>query len=147
MNIISYISERLSFLGVVAFCLIGASLLGWKFIGSNSGPNSINVTLPELSGPAKSGKVAFDANCAICHGANASGSDQGPPLIHNIYNPGHHADMSFVMAAKRGVRGHHWQFGNMPSQPQVDDASISLIIRYVREVQVANGIVYQAHKM
>ncbi|MBT3703127.1 MAG: cytochrome c [Alphaproteobacteria bacterium] len=145
MNIFSNFSERLPFLGIVAFCFIGALLLGWKFIGSNL--NSVEVTVPVLSDPARTGKIAFDANCAVCHGPDASGSDQGPPLIHNIYNPGHHADISFVMAAKKGVRGHHWRFGNMPPQPQVDDASISLIIRYVREVQIANGIVYQAHKM
>ena len=67
--------------------------------------------------------------------------------MHKIYNPGHHADGAFALALQRGVNQHHWRFGNMPPQPQVDDASISLIIRYVREVQIANGIVYQAHKM
>ena len=55
--------------------------------------------------------------------------------------------MSFVMAMKRGVRPHHWKFGSMPPQPQVNDQSIVNIINYIREVQVANGIVYQPHKM
>jgi len=35
----------------------------------------------------------------------------------------------------------------MPSQPQVSDREIAEIVRYVRELQVANGIVYREHRM
>ncbi|MBT3786915.1 MAG: cytochrome c [Alphaproteobacteria bacterium] len=141
------LSDRLPALGVLAFCLLGAGLLGWKFFGGPGNPNVVDVTMPPLSDIASAGKQVFDANCAACHGDKANGTDKGPPLVHNIYNPGHHADGSFLMAAKRGVRAHHWPFGNMPAQPQVKDQEIPLIIRYVRELQVANGIVYQPHKM
>ena len=47
---------------------------------------------------------------------------------------------AFVLAAKRGVPQHHWNFGNMPPQPQVGDRSLQQIIAYVRELQQANGI-------
>jgi len=107
----------------------------------------VNVKVPSLSDVAARGKVAFDANCAACHGANASGTDQGPPLMHDIYNPGHHADGAFFVAAKVGVRQHHWPFGNMPPQPQVTEGQVAEIIRYVRELQAANGITYSPHRM
>ena len=48
--------------------------------------------------------------------------------------------MAFVMAARNGVRAHHWPFGNMAAVPEVTDAELAGIIRFVREVQVANGI-------
>ena len=47
--------------------------------------------------------------------ANAAGQNGvAPPLVHKLYEPGHHSDMAFIMAAKNGVRSHHWRFGNMP---------------------------------
>lgn len=98
------------------------------------------ITLPALSDIALSGKVAFDENCAVCHGQNAVGSDQGPPLIHIIYEPGHHNDASFYRAVAQGVRGHHWRFGNMPVIEGVSEAQVTQIIAYIRETQRANGI-------
>jgi mono/diheme cytochrome c family protein len=140
-------SEGSPGLGVLAFCLAGVVLLGWKFVGNSTPGGLTDIKIPELSEQAKQGQQVFAANCASCHGETANGSEQGPPLVHNIYNPGHHADVSFVRAAKLGVRAHHWPFGNMPAQPQVKNREIPLIISYVRELQRANGIVYQAHKM
>jgi Asp-tRNA(Asn)/Glu-tRNA(Gln) amidotransferase B subunit len=67
--------------------------------------------------------------------------------VHNIYNPGHHADQSFLLAAKRGVRRHHWPYGDMPKQPQVTNRELAAIVKYVRELQVANGITYKPHRM
>jgi mono/diheme cytochrome c family protein len=107
----------------------------------------VDVRVPELSAVSLKGKQAFDANCAQCHGQNASGTDKGPPLIHDIYNPGHHGDQAFLLAAKRGVRQHHWPYGDMPKQPQVTNAEIAAIVKYVRELQVANGITYKPHRM
>jgi mono/diheme cytochrome c family protein len=117
--------------------------LGW--LGGRSG--SASVRIPELSPVAALGQKAFDNNCASCHGEGGSGTDQGPPLIHDIYNPGHHADATFYAAARRGVRQHHWRFGNMPAQPQVSSSNMAAIIRYVREVQQANDISYRPHNM
>lgn len=100
----------------------------------------LNLTVPKLSGAAIEGEKVFAENCVVCHGKNAAGSDQGPPLIHKIYEPSHHADGSIYMAAKRGVRAHHWSFGNMPPVPGVTDQQIATIISYVRTLQRANGI-------
>jgi mono/diheme cytochrome c family protein len=98
------------------------------------------VRMPALSDPGRNGKVAFDANCAQCHGPNASGSDNGPPLIHRVYHPGHHSDAAFARAVKSGVPQHHWRFGDMPPQPTVSDEQVAAIVRFVREVQLANDI-------
>lgn len=106
-----------------------------------------SLLLPDYSMTARAGKVVFDANCASCHGINSKGTNKGPPLLHEIYNPGHHSDGSFVAAVRQGVRSHHWNFGNMPAQPQVNDQEIMEIVRYVRELQAANGIVYREHRM
>ena len=102
----------------------------------------VAVTLPDtLSPEGTMGKRAFDAVCADCHGENAAGKmGIAPPLIHKIYEPSHHGDMAFQMAAANGVRAHHWKFGDMPPQPGVTRADVTSIIAYVREVQRANGI-------
>lgn len=101
----------------------------------------VAVNLPKLSSAAESGKNAFEANCASCHGVNAAGQDGvAPPLVHEIYEPNHHADISFIRAVKNGVRAHHWRFGNMPQIKGVDDEEVAQIVTYVRELQRANGI-------
>lgn len=133
----------------LAAALAGAALLGWKALapGSRTEAGLVAVTVPALSAAARTGKGAFDANCASCHGENGAGTGRGPPLIHDIYNPGHHADDAFFLAARRGVRRHHWRFGDMPPQPQVSAAQMRAIVRYVRELQAANGIVERPHRM
>lgn len=122
-------------------------VFAYRYLGPGPEAVTVDVTVPELSPLAVKGREAFNANCAACHGESASGTDQGPPLVHDIYNPGHHADGSFVVAAKRGVRQHHWPYGNMPAQPQVSDSQIAAIVKYVRELQAANGITYKPHRM
>lgn len=112
--------------------------LGWWL--SRGGEEAEALVIPELSPRAEAGKGLFDASCASCHGANAAGSDKGPPLIHVIYEPNHHADLSFLMAVRQGVRPHHWEFGPMPPVEGLTDAQIAEIVTYVREVQRANGI-------
>ena len=131
--------------------LVAAGLGAWlwqtftpKAIGAG---HTVAVKVPELSPLAAQGKTAFDANCAACHGVNAAGSDKGPPLVHNIYNPGHHGDGAFFLAAKQGSRNHHWRYGDMPPQPQVSEEQVAAIVRYVRELQRANGIGFKPHNM
>lgn len=107
-----------------------------------TGPTMVEVAVPEtLSANAKIGKMAFEAKCAACHGANAAGQDGvAPPLVHKIYEPSHHGDSAFLLAAKNGVRAHHWRFGNMPPVEGVNDGDVKMIVAYVRELQRANGI-------
>lgn len=86
------------------------------------------------------GKKLFAANCASCHGADLKGSDKGPLLLHKIYEPSHHGDASFQMAAKHGVRAHHWQFGDMKPVPAVTPDDIAHITAFVRMEQRKVGI-------
>ncbi len=96
---------------------------------------------PKLSADAQMGQRGFEAKCASCHGKNAAGQNGvAPPLVHKIYEPNHHSDMAFVVAAKNGVRSHHWRFGNMPPVEGVTDAEVLMIARYIRELQKENGI-------
>jgi len=106
------------------------------------GDAMVLVTVPaSLSEQEAIGKRAYDAVCASCHGENAQGKEgTAPPLVHKIYEPSHHADMAFVLAAQNGVRAHHWKFGNMPPVKGVTQADVLNIIAYVRALQRENGI-------
>ena len=125
---------------VAAFIILP---VGVAYYNAMQGPAAAdvpaNIVMPKLSTQATSGQVAFDANCAACHGPWGTGTDKGPSFLHKVYVASHHADMSFVIAAQRGVRALHWPFGNMPAQPQVSEEQIKSIIAFVREVQTANG--------
>ena len=125
---------------VIAVLVLGGAMAISKFFGRGDNPAFVNLTVPPLTQSAAAGKTLFDDNCASCHGTNAAGSENGPPLIHVIYEPGHHSDGSFFLAVSRGVRQHHWNFGNMPEQPNVSEQDTALIIEYVRALQVANEI-------
>ncbi len=129
---------------ILAACLVLVAGYFWfKFDKSNGteGLAMVKVAIPALTGAVLKGEAAFNENCSSCHGKNAAGkSGVAPPLIHKIYEPNHHGDMAFVLAAKQGVRAHHWQFGNMPPVPDVSDQQITDIITYVRTLQRANNI-------
>ena len=103
-------------------------------------PASSDTARPALSDMARAGEELFNANCSLCHGVNASGTDQGPTLIDRIYHPGHHSDFSFRNAASKGVPQHHWTFGAMSPVATVSSDDVEMIICYVRELQRANGI-------
>ncbi len=95
---------------------------------------------PEPPALLAAGRDLFDLHCADCHGTGGFGTTQGPPLTHEIYRPGHHADISFHLAVQRGVRSHHWNFGDMPPQPNVPVDRIQEIVEYVRWLQREAGI-------
>ncbi len=133
---------------VLAVLALGLGVVGWRLLApSPTGSDGArrDVVVPQLSAAASLGKEAYDGNCARCHGENAAGSGNGPPLVHDYYNPGHHADGAFHVAVARGVRQHHWNFGNMPPQSHVSEQQTRMIIRYVRELQEANGIRTRPH--
>jgi mono/diheme cytochrome c family protein len=87
------------------------------------------------------GEQLFDANCAACHGPRAMGSVSGPPLVHEIYEPGHHSDEAFQIAVAQGSPQHHWTFGPMPAIPGLDRDEVADITAYVRELQREAGII------
>ncbi len=119
----------------VLFSLLLALPLATCDSSSNAPPAKSAIT-----GNAASGQKLFLRSCAECHGFNARGTDKGPPLIHKIYEPSHHADISFVLAVKQGVRQHHWPFGDMPPRPEVSEKEIHDIIAWVRQEQRKAGI-------
>jgi len=131
---------------IIALIAAGLALGGgayWYFEGGSSAESTtenLGITVPEISERAAAGAALFAKNCQACHGKHGSGSDKGPPLIHKIYEPSHHGDASFLMAARNGVRPHHWRFGPMPKIEGVTDSDVSEIVAYVREIQRANGI-------
>ncbi len=86
------------------------------------------------------GKALFARHCMRCHGPEARGSRIGPPLVHRIYEPSHHSDAAFHLAVARGVKSHHWEFGDMAPVPGVRPAEVRLIVKYVRRLQRAAGI-------
>jgi mono/diheme cytochrome c family protein len=124
--------------------MVTCALIGGVFLMFSDGAKKTNaavgVKIPALSVEASNGQALFKANCSQCHGGNAGGTEQGPPLIHKYYEPNHHGDGAFFRAAKNGVRAHHWRFGNMPPVQTVTRADVSKIVAFVREVQKANGI-------
>lgn len=108
--------------------------------GEPRGSDTNPIVVPASSAATAAGEDLFNAKCAVCHGANAAGTDKGPPLVHRLYVPGHHADVAFQLAARNGVRAHHWRFGNMPPVEGITEAEVTAIVAYVRAVQRANGI-------
>lgn len=108
---------------------------------SGGGQAMVNVIVPTLSAVESRGKERFNTYCVQCHGPDAGGNEGvGPPLVHKIYEPGHHGDPSFYRAALMGVRAHHWPFGDMPPVPDIREQDITDIISYIRALQRANGI-------
>ena len=102
----------------------------------------VEIALPAaLSAAAQAGKRLYDEHCVSCHGRNAVGQEEvAPPLVHIVYEPGHHGDESFQRAVAIGVRAHHWPFGNMPPVEGLSRADVAQIVAYIRELQRANGI-------
>jgi mono/diheme cytochrome c family protein len=124
---------------VLAVLLVTLAYVGRRAWDGAPTPPPI-VVVPELSSAAREGRDAFDRRCVQCHGRHAAGTAVGPPLVHSIYRPAHHADVAFALAVQRGVVAHHWRFPDMPPQPGMPPGEIETITRYVRELQRANGI-------
>ncbi len=101
----------------------------------------INGQFNEMGSPEYlRGMNLFQESCSQCHGQKATGNDDGPPLIHEVYYPYHHPDFSFRVAIKRGVPAHHWHFGDMPPVPDLVEADVENIICYVRSLQRDSGL-------
>ncbi|HSJ24269.1 MAG TPA: c-type cytochrome [Longimicrobiales bacterium] len=98
--------------------------------------------LAALTVPAEhaDGAALYETWCQACHGPQATGTDQGPPLVHPVYRTRHHGDAAFQLAVSQGVRAHHFRFGDMPPIPGPDDDDVAAITRYVRWLQSEAGI-------
>lgn len=104
---------------------------------------STATTAPSAAaaGNAASGEGLFNANCAQCHGVGATGTESGPPLVHQYYVPSHHADAAFLLAVRNGVRPHHWGFGAMPVIDGLTDDDVTDIVAHVRSLQRDAGLI------
>ena len=129
---------------VVAVAVVGLAV--WWYLPdeqltAENGAPIVQVNVPELDASARAGEQAFIENCAACHGRDAAGQEGvAPPLVHKIYEPSHHGDQAFHLAARQGVRAHHWRFGDMPPVEGISDSEIERIVTYIRTLQRANGI-------
>lgn len=104
-------------------------------------PDPVDTPVSEVGSDSYlSGMGLFRANCAQCHGDKATGSDSGPPLIHEYYHPYHHPDFTFHTAVMSGVSQHHWLYGDMAPVPGLKEEDVDKIICYVRTLQRDSGM-------
>jgi mono/diheme cytochrome c family protein len=103
-----------------------------------TGENAFNIPVQDPVLVAE-GDFLYQAKCALCHGADLRGTDLGPPHLSVDYQPGHHADGAFTLAALNGVRAHHWNFGDMAPVPGLSQEDMDRIIAFVRETQRLEG--------
>jgi len=94
----------------------------------------------EVPSSQKMGQMLYEKFCAECHGKDLNGTDKGPPFLHRVYLPGHHGDTSFYKAAMDGAKAHHWKFGDMKPVEGIEEAHVTLIVKFVRYVQKKAGM-------
>jgi mono/diheme cytochrome c family protein len=132
---------------VVGLVVAGIALVVVAVVvfGGNSAPRDPMTGATEFDIPTQDpalvaeGEVLYQANCAACHGVDLRGTAAGPSQLSVIYQPGHHPDDAYVLAALNGVRAHHWSFGDMPPVPGLSREDMDRIVAYVREVQRIEG--------
>lgn len=125
--------------------MFASAALGlWLALALGTSVHAQTMQIPKPSAglmpnPAK-GKMLYATHCASCHGADLKGSDKGPPMLHKVYETSHHGDVAFQMAAKNGVRAHHWGFGDMKPVPAVTPDDVAHITAFIRAEQRKVGI-------
>lgn len=119
---------------------VGVALAALLVIGCSSAQPSEERTLPSGPFDGVTGAELYAQACAGCHGGDLRGTDQGPPFLDQIYEPGHHPDIAFVAAAMMGARSHHWDFGNMPAIDGLTEQQALVIVEFIRSEQRVAGI-------
>jgi mono/diheme cytochrome c family protein len=123
-------------IGVLVVVLVIAVV----WFGGNSSNTDTGTGIPVQDADlVAAGEPVYQARCATCHGTDLRGTDIGPPHLSVVYEPNHHGDAAFVLAAQNGVRAHHWPFGDMAPVPGLSDEDLEAIVAYVRENQRING--------
>ena len=122
-------------LGVLAVVITSG---GSSPVDPMTGENEFNIAAQNPVLVAE-GEVLYQAKCASCHGSDFRGTAVGPSFLSVVYQPGHHADGAFTLAALNGVRAHHWNFGDMAPVPGLSQEDMDRIIAFVRETQRLEG--------
>lgn len=126
------LSQKVILIGLLASCVTNPPAVAaeWKIPKPSPGlmPNPVQ------------GKSLYADHCAACHGSDLKGSRQGPPMMHKVYEPAHHADMAFQLAVANGVHAHHWQFGDMKPVAGLSPDDVAHITAFVRSEQRKVGI-------
>ena len=106
---------------------------------STEGGDGDTGIAPQDAELVSQGTDVFQASCARCHGADVRGTDNGPSLLSEVYEPNHHADISFLLAVQRGTPAHHWRFGDMPPIDGLTQEDVAAVTAFVRETQRTQG--------
>lgn len=104
------------------------------------GATACSDTDDAVPGSSGEGGALYAANCASCHGSDLRGTERGPSHLSVVYEPNHHGDDSFRSAIARGAGQHHWDFGDMPAVPGLDDDEVGQIIAFIRAEQRRQGL-------
>ena len=134
-KIVVFMVGAVAVLGVIAVVAMGGRSQSQNAV---AGENEFNIPVQDATLVAE-GDVLYQATCASCHGADLRGTDLGPSHLSVVYQPGHHGDGAFALAAINGVRAHHWKFGDMAPIPGLSSDDMDRIIAYVRETQRIEG--------
>ena len=114
-----------------------------KMAAHQMSPNpaqKVAVKTPKIPFKFGLGVKKFRDICSKCHGVWGGGTDQRPPLMHPFYKESHHGDPAFYNAALKGVKAHHWKFGDMPRVEGATSKDVAQIIVFVRWLQKENNI-------
>lgn len=134
-KIVMLIVGAVAVIAVIAIVSMGGST---ETADAEAGGNEFNIPVHDPIYVAE-GDVLYQANCASCHGDDLRGTGLGPSLLSVVYQPGHHGDGAFALAAINGVRAHHWGFGDMAPIPGLSQEAMDRIIAFVRETQRIQG--------
>jgi mono/diheme cytochrome c family protein len=121
------------FIGVAVVLVV---VVVWSRSEGGNGDTGISTGDPDL---VARGEPLYQASCAECHGSDLRGTDLGPSHLSIVYEPNHHGDAAFVLAARNGVQAHHWPFGDMAPVSGLSDDDLEAIVAYVRENQRNHG--------
>ena len=101
---------------------------------------ALSAAAAQAEGPAYAqGATSFQANCAVCHGANGAGLPSlAPPLLANParYAASAEGRRQLAMTVLYGlfgditVDGHHYDF-RMPDFSRFDDATLAATLNFV----------------
>lgn len=123
------------------YCLAFATIVVITFTETTLAKDVLSAAPKDVPFTHALGMNKYKTLCSNCHGESGMGTKQGPPLMHPYYRPSHHSDLVFYRAALKGVRAHHWDFGDMPSVTGITKNDLDAIVPYIRWLQKYRGLI------